>query len=118
MRSIRLSLAVYFLALLAVELGAVSVFAYRYTEHMLESKEESRKTLLNEHFKRETDFQRANLERTVRNLHRSFAGSVQWQLLPPGKRGPLPAPADFKLNEDAIFHDPAAKVVEYLQINM
>ena len=42
MKSIRLSLLVYFLVLLAVALGAVSVCAYQYTLRVLDAKVEAR----------------------------------------------------------------------------
>ena len=38
MKSIRLSLLLYFLVLLAVALGAVSVLAYQYTQDILDAK--------------------------------------------------------------------------------
>lgn len=46
MKSIRLSLVLYFLALLAVALGAVSVFAYQATRRTLQAKEESTRSFL------------------------------------------------------------------------
>src|SRR5262245_49778217 len=45
MKSIRLSLLLYFLALLAVALGAVSALAYQHTKEILKSKVEARERL-------------------------------------------------------------------------
>jgi heavy metal sensor kinase len=45
MKSIRLSLLLYFLALLAVALGAVSALAYQYTQDILKAKVEARAQL-------------------------------------------------------------------------
>jgi heavy metal sensor kinase len=53
MKSIRLSLVLYFLALLAAALGAVSVLAYRNTEHVLADKEEIRRKMLNGQYEKE-----------------------------------------------------------------
>jgi heavy metal sensor kinase len=46
MKSIRLSLLLYFLVLLALALGAVSVCAYQYTQRVLDAKVEAREQLL------------------------------------------------------------------------
>jgi heavy metal sensor kinase len=46
MRSIRLSLVAYFLLLLAVALGAVSIFAYQTTHQTLQAKQQARRNLL------------------------------------------------------------------------
>jgi len=53
MKSIRLSLVLYFLALLAAALGAVSVLAYRNTEHVLADKEGIRQKMLNGQYEKE-----------------------------------------------------------------
>jgi heavy metal sensor kinase len=45
MKSIRLSLLLYFLALLAVALGAVSALAYQYTQDILKAKVQAREQL-------------------------------------------------------------------------
>jgi heavy metal sensor kinase len=64
--SIRLSLLLCFLVLLGVALGAVSMFAYRNTEQVLEAKEEARRQLLLAQY--ETNWRREaqKLDRTLR----------------------------------------------------
>ena len=118
MKSIRLSLVLYFLVLLALALGAVSVLAYSYTERVLKSKEESRRDLLDDRYKRACDSERKNLERKVFSLFQRFAGQVQWQLHPSRKPGQPAVPMDFQFNEDKLSHDQSPSLVEYMQINM
>src|SRR5262245_41759799 len=56
MRSIRLSLIVYFLLLLAAALGAVSILVYRITAQVLSDKQEAtRQLLLTQHDERRKD---------------------------------------------------------------
>src|SRR5207302_3709038 len=65
MRSIRLSLAVYFLALLALALAAVSVLAYRNTEHVLGDKEAIRRAMLSGQFDRDRKAEEVKLDRAL-----------------------------------------------------
>src|SRR5262249_20759801 len=50
MKSIRLSLVMYVLVLLAVALGSVSVLAYQSTQRILETKEAIRRELLSQRY--------------------------------------------------------------------
>jgi heavy metal sensor kinase len=50
-KSIRLSLVLYFFALLALALGAVSILAYQYCQRILQAKEDTRAQLLQGHHK-------------------------------------------------------------------
>jgi len=120
MKSIRLSLVLYFLALLAAALGAVSVFAYRYTERVLDSKEESRRALLDDRYHRASENESRSLEWRLNALSRRVAGSVQYQLHPPGRRPQSNLPIDFQFNEEAILphHEKEANIPEYFQINI
>jgi heavy metal sensor kinase len=65
MKSIRLSLVLYFLALLAAALGAVSVFAYRNTENALAGKEGIRRTMVEEQYDRERKVVQAQFDRSL-----------------------------------------------------
>src|SRR5438445_10975990 len=65
MKSIRLSLVLYFLALLAAALGAVSVLAYRNTEHALADKQEIRRTMLEEQYDRERKVVQDRFDRSL-----------------------------------------------------
>ncbi len=55
MKSIRLSLLVYFLGLLAVALGAVSVLAYRTTQRTLVPERESTAEVIESHYREQCD---------------------------------------------------------------
>jgi hypothetical protein len=120
MKSIRLSLVLYFLALLAAALGAVSVFAYRYTEHVLDSKEESRRALLDDRYHRACENESRSLEWRLNALWRRVTGSVHSQLHPPVRRTQTNAPIDFQFNEEAILphHEKEPNIPEYFQINI
>src|SRR5271163_453880 len=54
MRSIRLSLVLYFLVLLCAALGAVSYFSYQSTQSALEAKEHSTQALLTKKYQEDT----------------------------------------------------------------
>jgi two-component system, OmpR family, heavy metal sensor histidine kinase CusS len=78
MRSIRLSLAVYFLALLAVALGAVSVLAYRNTATALDSNEEIRRRMLGAQYEKERKAEAGKVDRALFFQGDAFLGAAQY----------------------------------------
>jgi heavy metal sensor kinase len=96
------------------------VFAYRYTERVLDSKEESRRALLDDRHRRARDNENRSLEWRLNALWRRVAGSVQFQLHPPGRRMQTNAPIDFQFNEEVILphQEKEANIPEYFQINI
>jgi heavy metal sensor kinase len=69
MKSIRLSLMFYFLALLAVALGTASLLAYRSAQQALEKKKESAEALVRAQYKERHDQQIARLDEAL--LHQA-----------------------------------------------
>ena len=65
MKSIRLSLMFYFLALLAVALGTASLLAYRSAQQALEKKKESAEALVRAQYKERHDQQIARLDEAL-----------------------------------------------------
>src|SRR5436305_539590 len=98
MRSIRLSLTVYFLALLAVALGAVSLLAYNRTRQTLEGKERAAEQLVEARFQDDCAKERQKLDDALLQPTRD---PLNWEpgadvLLGPGRtvrRVALTAPA-------------------------
>jgi heavy metal sensor kinase len=80
MKSIRLSILVYFLVLLAVALGAVSVLAYQTGLGFLEAKEAVRKQMLEEKFEEAQRTERDSFDRFLRNQARQLATQAWSQL--------------------------------------
>src|SRR5438309_3942460 len=94
MKSIRLSLVLYFLALLVAALGAVSVLAYRNTEDALAAKQEIRRTMLEEQcdrdrkgvqdrFERSLFYHGDNFRRAANDLYRIHAQTHPDQIMGP-----------------------------------
>src|SRR5262249_33630848 len=79
MRSIRLSLMVYFLALLGVALGAVSLLVYRTTRETLLAKQANTERRLEAEFKDSCDKERARLEYALLSQARTLAGLVAFE---------------------------------------
>jgi heavy metal sensor kinase len=65
MKSIRLSLLLYFLALLAVALGAVSVLVYQYTQDILKAKVEARAELSKKQYDDDAKRERYRFDRML-----------------------------------------------------
>ena len=90
MRSIRLSLTVYFLALLAAALGAASLLAYRTTKSSLEARQHAAEeqlrdkrsataAVLQAKFKQDRAAEKARLDAALLSQARTLAGLVQFQ---------------------------------------
>src|SRR5262245_46433223 len=90
LRSIRLSLTVYFLALLAVALGAASLVVYRTTksslqarqratEELLRAKRTTTAKLLQAKNKQDRETEKARLDAALLSQARTLAGLVQFQ---------------------------------------
>lgn len=78
MKSIRLSLMVYFLALLGVALGAVSVLAYRTTRETLMAKRDATHQRLEAEFRESCDKEQKRLEYALLSQARTMAGLVEF----------------------------------------
>lgn len=79
MRSIRLSLLLYFLLLLAASLGAVSWLVYRNTAAVLAGKEEARRELLRAQHDRAAQREEAKLDDALYLQARTLGGQAQFQ---------------------------------------
>ena len=79
MRSIRLSLMVYFLALLAVALLAASLLVYSNAEQTLASKQEAMGQLIDKQYTERCDKEKARLDADLLAQARSLARLVQVQ---------------------------------------
>jgi heavy metal sensor kinase len=79
MRSIRLSLTVYFLVLLAVALGTASVLAYRTTKQTLLDKEQAAQELLQARYEKERRKEEEQLDKTLFQQARTVAQFIQFQ---------------------------------------
>jgi two-component system, OmpR family, heavy metal sensor histidine kinase CusS len=80
MRSIRLSLLLYFLVLLAAGLGAVSVLAYHYTERVLQAKETTRAELLQNRYEERVQDENDRLDAALKEQARSLAELTRLQI--------------------------------------
>src|SRR5437868_6157462 len=80
MKSIRLSLLLYFLVLLGAALGAVSGLAYHYSERILQAKEETRAELLKSQTGELRDREQARLDRALLQQAHALADQVTIQL--------------------------------------
>ncbi len=76
MKSIRVSLIVYFLLLLAVALGAVSYFYYESTSQALRDKEATKKKLLDEQYHAACVAVRADLDQKLQRSAEALAGQA------------------------------------------
>src|SRR5438309_907743 len=79
MRSIRLSLTVYFLVLLAVALGTASVLAYRTTKQTLVDKEKAAQELVQARYKEEIRKEQEHLDNTLFRQAQTVAQFIQFQ---------------------------------------
>jgi heavy metal sensor kinase len=81
MRSIRLSLLLYFLVLLAVGLGAVSMLAYHYTERLLEAKQTIRAEFLQAEYEERCRLERERLDDALQSQAWTLAAlaRIQWE---------------------------------------
>src|SRR5437870_5044936 len=95
MKSIRLSLLLYFLMLVAVALGAVSALAYQGSEGFLKDKEKARAELLNAQYKRACFRENFHLDHALMQQARTLADQVAiqygWNHTRAPKLGPLGA---------------------------
>ena len=91
MRSIRVSLTVYFLVLLAGALGAASLLAYRTAGETLSQKNEATRKLIEAQYEKNCDQERARLDARLLAEARSLAGQTQtlldWPRLHARERG-------------------------------
>jgi heavy metal sensor kinase len=79
MRSIRLSLMVYFLVLLALGLGSISVLSYRRTEWVQKGRADARQELLRERYDEDRKAERAKLDNLLLNQAWYLAGHAQFK---------------------------------------
>jgi signal transduction histidine kinase len=79
MRSIRLSLTVYFLALVSLALGAVSVLVYRSATQTLREKEHAAEQLLQTRYEEECDRERQHLDQALFSQAQTLAREVQFR---------------------------------------
>jgi heavy metal sensor kinase len=80
MRSIRLSLVLYFLALLALALGAASVLVFRTTHQTLLAKKDATQKLLEAQYDERYTKERAKLDEALEYQARTLARLIQFQL--------------------------------------
>src|SRR5438105_10230519 len=80
MRSIRLSLVVYFLLLSGTALGAVSLFVYESSHQALRESEKSKKDLLEAQFRARAKEADAALERRVLSRAQTLARFTRWSI--------------------------------------
>jgi heavy metal sensor kinase len=80
MRSIRLSLMVYFLVLLALALGAMSVVAYNFTQSSLRKREEARQQILQAQHDKACDREKWNLDQGLLLHAKTLAGQARFQV--------------------------------------
>src|SRR5262245_59977506 len=80
MKSIRRSLTVYLLVLLAVALGAVSVVAYKSIETILETSKRARRELLYTQFQNGSRAEEFKLHRMLAMQAKYLARQTQYQL--------------------------------------
>jgi heavy metal sensor kinase len=118
MKSIRLSLVLYFLALIAAALGAVSVLAYQNTERVLQSKEAIRRQLLQDQFKKNCDETRRRLDWALLRLAASLEGQAQGQIHKSRMSGQPMVPSELQFNEQKLPPHREGDVVEYFQVNV
>ncbi len=78
MRSIRLSLTVYFLALVSLALGAVSLLVYRSAQQTLREKEQAVEQLLKTRYEEDCDKERQRLDQALFAQAQSLAREVQF----------------------------------------
>src|SRR3954466_7611205 len=79
MRSIRLSLTVYFLALLVAALGTVSLLAYQATEKTLEEKNQAAREVIQARFREDSLKEMDRLDRALLQQARTIAQMTQFQ---------------------------------------
>jgi heavy metal sensor kinase len=79
MRSIRLSLLVYFLALLAAALGVASVLAYRTAQRTLAEKKKAIETLIHTQYEERCREERQRLDEKLLQQAHALAGLVELQ---------------------------------------
>src|SRR5438874_964496 len=79
MRSIRLSLTVYFLVLLAVALGTASVLVYRTTRRTLEDKEKAAEQLVHARYEEARGKENQKLDTELLQQARTVAQLVHFQ---------------------------------------
>jgi heavy metal sensor kinase len=77
MRSIRLSLVVYFLGLLLVALGVASVLVYRTVQRTLQDKEQTSRTLIQARYEDRCREERQRLDEKLRTRAQTLARMVQ-----------------------------------------
>jgi heavy metal sensor kinase len=78
MRSIRLSLILYFLLLLGAALGAVSYFCYESTQEALAAKESSTRKLFEKQFEENKKWEEAKLDASVLARVRTLPAKLTW----------------------------------------
>jgi len=79
MKSIRLSLVLYFLVLVALVLGGVSALAFQYTARIVNSGEEATESLLRDQHKRRCERERQKLDNALLYQARTLASLANLQ---------------------------------------
>jgi two-component system, OmpR family, heavy metal sensor histidine kinase CusS len=111
MKSIRLSLLLYFLLLLAVALGSVSAWAYQHTRLILDSNVKMRGAILQQDFRNAREREERKFRHTLAEGARTIARQAQIQL----QSLPL---AEIQFHEDVLPTSPDNPyVVEFFQVN-
>src|SRR4051794_40930285 len=77
MRSIRLSLVVYFLALLCAALGVASLLVYRSAQRTLRDKEEAQRKLIQAQYEKRVQDERNRLDEQLLTQAQSLARRVR-----------------------------------------
>jgi two-component system, OmpR family, heavy metal sensor histidine kinase CusS len=80
MRSIRLSLMVYFLALLALALTAISAVAYRYAQDSLGKRQDARRQVLEAEHEKACDQERWKLDQGLLLHAKTLASQARFQM--------------------------------------
>jgi heavy metal sensor kinase len=89
MKSVRLSLLLYFAVLLALALGAVSVLVYRQAGDSLKERQQTIEQMLDAKYKERRRLEAARLDKALLTEARNLAGLVQVQVKVPQVREPV-----------------------------
>jgi heavy metal sensor kinase len=107
MRSIRLSLVIYFLGLLALALGAVSVLAYRTAQQTLDAKKVATEELIRAQCNERSNYARHDLDETLHTQAQTLAAMM----------GPIGDPHLFGLGLLSAVQAPSGYFLTPLWIN-
>jgi heavy metal sensor kinase len=107
MRSIRLSLVFYFLGLLALALGAVSVLAFRTAQQTLNAKKVATEELIKAQYHERCEYERHDLDKALHTQAQSLAAKI----------GPIGDPHLFGLGLLSAVQAPSGYFLTPLWIN-